>query len=109
VSFSLCSEARQSSAVRFGRVKSTQTKAWSFEDFTQHIQSGGPPKDGIPPIDRPKYISATEADKFLKPNEIVLGLDRHGVVKAYPQKILVWLRLLTMKSKAKKLPSLTAR
>lgn len=67
-----------------------QAKAWSLEDFTKNIQSGGPPKDGIPPIDRPKYVSADDAEKFLKSNEIVFGLDYQGTVKAYPQKILVW-------------------
>lgn len=65
-------------------------RPWSLEDFAKNIQSGGPPKDGIPPIDRPKYVSAGEAEKFLKPNDIVFGLDYRGVVKAYPQKILVW-------------------
>ena len=84
------------------RVKTTQAKAWSFEDFTQHIQSGGPPKDGIPPIDRPKYISAAEA-KFLKQNDIVFGLDRHCVVKAYPQKILVWHEIVNDEVKGEKI------
>ena len=69
---------------------SSEGKAWSLADFTQNIQSGGPPKDGIPPIDRPKYVSAAEADKFLRSNDIVFGLAYQGVVKAYPQKILVW-------------------
>ncbi|MBI3029927.1 MAG: DUF3179 domain-containing protein [Candidatus Rokubacteria bacterium] len=67
-----------------------KTKAWSLEDFAKNIQSGGPPKDGIPPIDRPKYVSAAEADKFLREGDIVFGLDYGGAVKAYPQKILVW-------------------
>lgn len=65
-------------------------RPWSLEDFANSIQSGGPPKDGIPPIDRPKYVSAVEAEKFLKDKDIVFGLDYKGVVKAYPQKILVW-------------------
>jgi Protein of unknown function (DUF3179) len=78
-------------------------KAWSLQDFTQHIQSGGPPKDGIPPIDRPKYISAAEAEKLLKPNDIVFGLDRHGVVKAYPQKLLVWHEIVNDELKGEKI------
>ncbi|MGH7771909.1 MAG: DUF3179 domain-containing (seleno)protein [Candidatus Binatia bacterium] len=65
-------------------------KEWSLDEFAKNIQSGGPPKDGIPPIERPKYVSAAEAEKFLKPKDIVFGLDYRGVVKAYPQKILVW-------------------
>lgn len=69
---------------------SALAKEWSLEDFTKNIQSGGPPKDGIPPIDRPKYIAANEAGRFLQATDIVFGLDHGGTVKAYPQKILVW-------------------
>ena len=67
-----------------------EAKAWSLEDFTRNIQSGGPPKDGIPPIDKPKYIPRTEAEKFLKSTDVVFGLAYQGIIKAYPQKILVW-------------------
>lgn len=86
-----------------GRVRTSQAKAWSVEDLTQHIQSGGPPKDGIPPIDRPKYVSAADADKFLKSKDIVFGLNRHGVVKAYPQKILVWHEIVNDEVKGEKI------
>lgn len=61
-----------------------------LDEFARHIVSGGPPKDGIPPIDHPKAIPATEADKILKDADIVFGVDDKGVVKAYPQMILVW-------------------
>lgn len=30
------------------------------------ILSGGPPKDGIPPIDNPKFVSVEEAEGFFK-------------------------------------------
>ena len=62
------------------RINTVEAKAWSLDDFDRNIQSGGPPKDGIPPVDRPKYISAADADKFLKPNDIVFGLDYQGVL-----------------------------
>lgn len=75
---------------RLSALAATKTKSWSLEDFTANIQPGGPPKDGIPPIDRPKYVSAANADKFLRGQDIVFGFDYRGVVKAYPQKILVW-------------------
>ena len=52
--------------------------------------SGGPPKDGIPAIERPQYISALEADAWLLSNDIVFGVDHKGFVAAYPQRILVW-------------------
>ena len=51
--------------------------------------SGGPPKDGIPSIDDPSFVSADAvADRF-EPGDPVFGLARGGEVKAYPQKILV--------------------
>ena len=62
----------------------------SLDDFARNIMSGGPPKDGIPPIDRPKYVSASEADTFLQVNDVIFGLDHKGEAKAYPQMILVW-------------------
>lgn len=52
------------------------------------IVSGGPPRDGIPSIDSPKFLSAQEAK--LQSGDLVLGLDINGDVRAYPLKILVW-------------------
>jgi hypothetical protein len=54
------------------------------------IVSGGPPPDGIPSIDEPKFISIQEADKYLEDSELVLGLNINGDVRAYPLQILVW-------------------
>ncbi|MDI1309280.1 MAG: DUF3179 domain-containing protein [Methylotenera sp.] len=51
------------------------------------ILSGGPPRDGIPSIDRPKFLSVSKAD-YIKPTDRVLGISRNGVVKAYPIAIL---------------------
>jgi len=56
----------------------------------RNILSGGPPKDGIPSIDNPKFESADSADKWLEDNDLILGLDYDGVVKAYPHRILNW-------------------
>ena len=72
------------------QARTVGARGWSLEDFTQHIQSGGPPKDGIPSIDQPKDISAAESDRFLHPKDVVFGLHYRGVIKAYPQKVLVW-------------------
>ena len=55
----------------------------------EKIESGGPPRDGIPSIDDPKFLSAGEA-KFLKDRDQVIGLYRNGVAKAYPIRILNW-------------------
>jgi len=56
----------------------------------RNIVSGGPPKDGIPSIDEPKYTSAEEADEWLLPNDVVFGVQLDGFIAAYPQRILVW-------------------
>lgn len=55
-----------------------------------HIVPGGPPKDGIPSIDKPKYTTAKEADEWLLSNDIVFGVEQNGFVAAYPQRILVF-------------------
>jgi hypothetical protein len=65
-------------------------------DFSQHsvsyndILSGGPPRDGIPPIDQPVFISIAEADEWLRPLEPVIQLAINQEVRAYPIQILTW-------------------
>ena len=55
------------------------------------IVSGGPPRDGIPSIDKPKFVSSEEASSnFLQGSDLVIGLEINGDVRAYPLKILVW-------------------
>ena len=53
------------------------------------ILSGGPPKDGIPAILKPKFIQAAKAD-FLKTEDQVIGVEVQGQARAYPIKILNW-------------------
>ena len=53
------------------------------------ILAGGPPKDGIPAILKPKFIEPGQAD-FLADNDQVIGVDVNGVAKAYPINILNW-------------------
>jgi len=62
---------------------------YEFEELQSEIQDGGPPKDGIPSIDEPKFLTADEADENLDDRAVVFGLVRNGEVKAYPQRILV--------------------
>jgi hypothetical protein len=54
------------------------------------IRSGGPPKDGIPALTDPAFVSASEANRLLRPSDFVLGVDFEGVAKAYPIRILNW-------------------
>ena len=54
------------------------------------IIGGGPPKDGIPAIDNPKFVSLPEADEWIEDNELVLAIIYKGVKRVYPLQILVW-------------------
>ncbi len=53
------------------------------------ILQGGPPKDGIPAIDRPTLVGARDATE-LRPDDMVLAVFRNGIAKAYPIRILNW-------------------
>lgn len=53
------------------------------------ILSGGPAKDGIPAIDKPRFVEAGRAD-FLADDSRVLGMSYQGIAKAYPINILNW-------------------
>lgn len=65
-------------------------------DFSIHSQdvedilSGGPPKDGIPAIDDPRYVSIDEADGWLEEQEPVIQVEVGGEARAYPIQILMW-------------------
>lgn len=69
---------------------------WPKTDFSKRsvelheIISGGPPKDGIPAIDKPKFISTTEADKWLDPREPVIVLSVDDETRSYPIQILIF-------------------
>ena len=53
------------------------------------ILSGGPPRDGIPAIMAPNFITPQEVE-FLKPESRVIGVEIGGIAKAYPIAILNW-------------------
>ena len=57
---------------------------------TSQVFSGGPGKDGIPSLRRPLTVSASEADLFLAPDALVLGVSIGGESRAYPHSILWW-------------------
>ena len=54
------------------------------------IVSGGPPPDGIPSIDNPKFVNVQDAANFLSDSDLVLGLNINSDIRAYPLVILVW-------------------
>jgi len=53
------------------------------------IHHGGPPRDGIPSIDQPKFINTEMAD-YLHDTDRVLGIRVNNTPKAYPVSILNW-------------------
>lgn len=65
-------------------------------DFTRHsvryseITSGGPPKDGIPAIDDPRFVAVGEANAWIEPREPVILLRVADEVRAYPIQIIMW-------------------
>ena len=68
---------------------------WDGTDFTQvsiplgEIMSGGPPKDGIPSIDKPEFKPIGEISDIVD-REPVVGLDINGDARAYPLRVLTW-------------------
>jgi len=53
------------------------------------IRSGGPPPDGIPPVDDPTFLGVADVD-FLADHEPVLALEIDGDARAYPVQIMTW-------------------
>lgn len=54
------------------------------------IVSGGPPPDGIPPIDDPIYAPINEIDFISDDSEGVVVVEINGEAKAFPIQILIW-------------------
>jgi len=71
-------------------------KDWPRTDFSRRtvepgeITSGGPPKDGIPAIDRPRFVTPAEAEAWLGAQEPVIVLEGGAAGRAYPLQILIW-------------------
>jgi len=71
-------------------------REWPKTDFSKRtvdlseIESGGPPKDGIPALDRPRFMSVRRAELWLKPEEPVIALSVGDQARAYPIQILMF-------------------
>jgi hypothetical protein len=69
---------------------------WPKTDFSKRtvelseIQSGGPPKDGIPAIDKPRYVAVSAARPWLKPKEPVIVVRIGTKARAYPLQVLMF-------------------
>ncbi len=70
-------------------------REWPRTDFSRsaidlsQIMSGGPPKDGIPAIDEPRFNTVNQITD-LGPQEPVIALTLNGMAKAYPLRVLMW-------------------
>ena len=78
-----------------GPTPAFRTEGWET-NFCLHsvpfdeIFSGGPPRDGIPPIDSPRFETVESADEWIENVEPVIILEIDGEVRAYPLQILIW-------------------
>ncbi len=54
------------------------------------IVNGGPPRDGIPSIDAPKFVSPAAAAEFLRDDDVGISFVRGDDARFYPFQILVW-------------------
>jgi hypothetical protein len=58
------------------------------------IVSGGPPKDGIPAVDSPNFLTAEEFEALYSASYlndlVVVGIVVNGISRAYPRDILNW-------------------
>lgn len=59
-----------------------------IDAYADFMMSGGPPPDGIPSLDEPRFVSADEAD--LDAGDMVIGFTHGGEARAYPQRIVVY-------------------
>jgi len=78
-----------------GTTPAFRTDGWDT-NFCLHnvpydeIFSGGPPRDGIPPIDSPRFETVDSADTWIEDVEPVIILEVNNEVRAYPLQILIW-------------------
>jgi hypothetical protein len=68
----------------------------ALDSLLDNIQNGGPPPDGIPPIDSPTYISYYEADFYLQDTSKVFVLEYKDDVYVFPQNIMVWHEIVNL-------------
>ncbi len=72
-----------------------RAEGWDRTDFSKtlvswdEIISGGPGKDGIPPIDDPRFQPIANEQRT-KPQEAVIAIEISGDARAYPIRLLMW-------------------
>lgn len=73
-----------------GRTGSWNTNWERRTISTEELRSGGPPRDGIPSIDDPQFVTIADAEDFLVANEPVVLVDINNDARAYPLSIITW-------------------
>ena len=82
---------RQSTPVPVYAFTFTWNTNWDIRIIElDELQQGGPPRDGIPSIDAPRFITVPEADAIYPDNSPVIQFEVDGDVRAYPLDILIW-------------------
>jgi hypothetical protein len=51
--------------------------------------SGGPGRDGIPPVDNPKFASVSNPPEYMRDQEPVIAVEFNGDARAYPLAVLI--------------------
>lgn len=75
----------------FRSLTSSWNTNWQLHTIDyDEILSGGPPRDGIPSIDNPLFISQDEAVAWLAGHEPIVAVALNGEARAYPLQILTW-------------------
>jgi hypothetical protein len=88
--FAVCASPQGKSGESTNRFAGWKTNTAKRSVNLDEILSGGPPKDGIPALDHPKFISIEDARKWLSEKEPVISLVIDGEARAYPLQILIW-------------------
>lgn len=82
-----CSKDEPTPVIGGGGAPSLDPNGWLIP--SSRVVDGGPGKDGIPSIDQPQFSPVSVVD-FLRPDDLVLGINVDGDIRAYPHPILDW-------------------
>ena len=72
------------------------TSPWTKTNFNKRAVPliefffGGPPPDGIPPLDDPKFETIADADEWITDFEPLMVFVHDGIAKGYPLQVMVW-------------------
>ena len=100
ISFSaVCANSQSTNSEKTKRIKGWKTNIAKRSIELNEVISGGPPRDGIPALDNPKFVSVEEAQKWLGEKEPVISLVIDSEARAYPLQILIWHEIINHKFK----------